>query len=254
MAHTNHTTHYNLPQFLTGDKPAWLTDVNNAYADIDTAIYNAQSDADAAQGDATQAIGDAGAALTAAAAADAKGSGAVASIESNFDPTTVYNVGQKVMYNSLLYVCTVAIVTPGPWTGSANWARITVDEQIATTNGAVSAANARIDAISATESDYIPIPTYGGAVNCYKRNNVVTIVLNSFGTVRAPEAGRGYTIASIPAKYRPQNNIWLTGTRVPGYKYDSLQGYQITSAGEISTYVYGGSEITNGNFCISYIV
>ena len=32
------------------------------------------------------------------------------------------------MYNSLLYKCHTAVVTPGAWTGSANWARITVED------------------------------------------------------------------------------------------------------------------------------
>lgn len=130
MGHTNSTTHYNLPQFLTTDKPAWLVDINGAFADIDTAINTAQSDATTAGNNATQAISDASAAATAASAADAKGAGAVASIEAAFDSTAVYAVGAKVMYNSLLYRCNVAVTTPGPWTGSANWERITVDSLI----------------------------------------------------------------------------------------------------------------------------
>lgn len=130
MSHTNSTTNYNLPQFITTDKPAWLTDVNNAYATIDTGMHAAKTAADSAQGDATQALTDAGNAATAAAAADAKGSGAVASIADTFDATTVYSVGDKVMYNSLLYICSVAVTTPGPWTGSANWNRATVENII----------------------------------------------------------------------------------------------------------------------------
>lgn len=254
MGHTNSTTYYNLPQFLTSDKPAWLTDINNAFLDIDTAVHAAQSDATTAGNNATQALSDAGAASTAAATADAKGAGALASIEAAFDSTTVYSVGQKVIYNSLLYVCSVAVVTPGPWTGSANWTRITVDDQIDTANAAIAAVDSRVDGVTTTESDYIPITTYGGAINCYKRNNVVTIALNSFGTVTTPPAGAAYTLATIPTKYRPQVNTWVSGTRVSGYKYDSLQGYQITTAGAVVTYAYGGSDITNGNFCISYIV
>lgn len=130
MGHTNSTTHYSLPQFLTSDKPAWLTDINNAMSDIDTAVYNAQSDATTAGNNATQALSDASSASTAAATADAKGAGACASIETAFDSTAVYAVGAKVMYNSLLYRCTVAVTTPGPWTGSANWERITVNSII----------------------------------------------------------------------------------------------------------------------------
>ena len=29
-----------------------------------------------------------------------------------------------------MYVCSVAVVTPGPWTGSANWTRVTVESVI----------------------------------------------------------------------------------------------------------------------------
>lgn len=137
MSHTNSTTNYNLPQFLTSDKPAWLTDVNNAFSDIDTAIYAAQSKADTAYADAGNAQTDATTAINNAAAADAKASGAIASIESTFDSTTIYPVGAKVMYNSLLYRCIVAVVTPGPWTGSDNWERINVDTLISTVDNKV---------------------------------------------------------------------------------------------------------------------
>lgn len=130
MAHTNSTTHYSLPQFVTTDKPAWLTDINGAFSAIDTAIYNAKDAADDAQADATQAGTDAGNALTTANAADAKGSGAVASIADAFDSTATYAVGAKVMYNSLLYTCSVAVTTPGAWTGSANWTRTTVKNMV----------------------------------------------------------------------------------------------------------------------------
>ena len=137
MAHTNSTTNYSLPQFIPTDKPAWLTDINGAFSDIDTGMHTAQTKADSAYNDAATAQGDATTALTNAAAADAKGSGALASIESTFDPTTIYSVGAKVIYNSLLYRCTVAVVTPGPWTGSDNWERITVDSLIATTDSKI---------------------------------------------------------------------------------------------------------------------
>lgn len=137
MSHTNSTTNYGLPQFLTGDKPAWLTDINNAFSDIDIAVFNAQTKADTAFTDAGNAQTDATTAINDAAAADAKASGAIASIEATFDPTTIYAVGAKVMYNSLLYRCIVAVVTPGPWTGSSNWERINVDSLISTTDSKI---------------------------------------------------------------------------------------------------------------------
>lgn len=137
MAHTNSTTHYALPQFVPTDKPAWLTDINGAFSDIDTAIDTAQTKADDAYTNAGLAQGDATTALTNAAAADAKGAGALASIEAAFDPTTIYSVGAKVIYNSLLYRCIVAVVTPGPWTGSDNWERINVDGLISTVDSKI---------------------------------------------------------------------------------------------------------------------
>ena len=157
MGHTNSTTNYALPQFLTTDKPAWLTDINNAFLAIDNGMDAAKDAADNAQGDATQALSDAGDALTAASAADAKGAGAVASIEAAFDSTSVYAVGAKVMYNNLLYRCTVAVTTPGPWTGSANWERITVDSIIpadaaALPLGATTPAGSTAEAIASLQS------------------------------------------------------------------------------------------------------
>lgn len=55
MSSTNHTSHYNLPQFVSSDKPAWLTDVNGAMSAIDTGIYNAKTTADTAVTDAGNA-------------------------------------------------------------------------------------------------------------------------------------------------------------------------------------------------------
>lgn len=130
MGHTNSTTNYSLPQFITTDKPAWLTDVNNAFSSIDTAIKNAADDASTASSTASTAASDASSAITAAATADAKGAGAVASIADTFDATATYDVGDKVMYNSLLYICTTAVTTPGPWTGTTNWTRTTIESLI----------------------------------------------------------------------------------------------------------------------------
>lgn len=55
MSHTNTTSNYNLPQFVGTDKPAWLTDINQAFSAIDTAIKNTSDTANTASGDATTA-------------------------------------------------------------------------------------------------------------------------------------------------------------------------------------------------------
>ena len=54
MSHTNSTANYQLPQFLGTDKPAWLTDVNQAFADIDTAMKANEVSAGQANALATQ--------------------------------------------------------------------------------------------------------------------------------------------------------------------------------------------------------
>ena len=61
------------------------------------------------------------------------------------------------MYNNLLYRCTVAVTTPGPWTGSANWERITVDSIIpadaaALPLGATTPAGSTAEAIASLQS------------------------------------------------------------------------------------------------------
>lgn len=136
MSHTNSTTNYGLPQFITTDKPAWLTDINNAFLDIDTGLNTAKTTADTAATDAGTAISDAANAQSTANGAAATASGAVASIADAFDATAIYAVGDRVMYNGLFYECTVAVVTPGPWTGAVNWTRITVEQLIDAINTA----------------------------------------------------------------------------------------------------------------------
>lgn len=39
MSSTNHTTNYNLPQYVGSDKPAWLGDINPAFSAIDSAMH-----------------------------------------------------------------------------------------------------------------------------------------------------------------------------------------------------------------------
>lgn len=44
MSATNHTTNYNLPQFIGTDIPSWLSDVNGAMATIDSSIKDVADD------------------------------------------------------------------------------------------------------------------------------------------------------------------------------------------------------------------
>lgn len=154
MAHTNSTTHYALPQFITTDKPAWLTDINNAYVAIDTGIYNAKKSGDDAQADATQALSDAGAAQATANGADGKASGAIASLSETFLDSSTYDVGDLVMYNNLLYVCHTAVTIPGAWTGASNWSRTDIDTILGTIESAI-AAKATVESGSNADGYYV---------------------------------------------------------------------------------------------------
>ena len=55
MSHTNTTPNFNLPQFVGTDKPGWLTDINQAFLNVDTAIKSAKDSAETANGSATTA-------------------------------------------------------------------------------------------------------------------------------------------------------------------------------------------------------
>ena len=150
MSHTNSTTNYGLPQFVTTDKPFWLTDVNQAYSDIDAAMKNNADAASTAGSNDIPALSDASAAATTASVADAKAAGAIASISDQFDTTSTYNVGDIVIYNNLLYKCTTAVTTPGAWTGSTNWSRITIESII---DDAVATLNTKINALTLQVGD-----------------------------------------------------------------------------------------------------
>lgn len=173
MGHTNSTTNYSLPQFVTTDKPAWLTDINNAFSAIDTGMHNAQTKANTADTNASQALLDAASASSAASAADAKGAGAIASIADTFQTTETYAVGDYVIYNSLLYVCSVAVTEPGSWTGSSNWIRATVE-------GMVSDLTSDLTAEDIPLNDSVGAPTTASAIDALKTATLTMTMEGSF--------------------------------------------------------------------------
>ena len=65
MGATNHTTYYELSQFIGTDKPAWLQDYNGDMTKIDAGIKEAKNAADDADTAASNAQGDATDALNA---------------------------------------------------------------------------------------------------------------------------------------------------------------------------------------------
>lgn len=252
MAHSNSTTNYGLPQFVSTDKPAWLTDVNTAYSDIDTGMHNAQVAADNAQSDATQALTDASAASTTATTADAKASGAVASISESFDTTATYNVGDYVVYNNLLYRCIVDVITPGSWTGSANWERTTID---AIVSDLASKTGSDIP-VSDTDSDSIaskiaPLSAFI-ATPLVKRLtcNNITKTLPASGSVSI--IGTDLTFSESTAGYTPVAIGSLYST-AQGY-FSSFDARAVGSAGTFAIIrsTSGSSQNVISNFTVLF--
>lgn len=217
MAHTNSTTNYNLPQFLPTDKPAWLVDINPAYATIDTAIKNVSDAAGAAQTDATQALSDAAGANAIATQANSKADGAIASLSEQFLDTATYTVGEYVIFNNILYVCTEPVTTPGPWTGSVNWARTSVDSIATALNSSINNLEDRtgsdihvsdsstdtIDTAIANATPKVAILT--GQINCdYSDNSTIgyrSILSEAVDLRTLPNYPTGRTIIGFIPSY-----------------------------------------------------
>lgn len=257
MSHTNSTTNYSLPQFVTTDKPAWLTDINGAMSAIDTAIKNAADAAGTAGTDAAQALIDAGNASTAASGADAKASGAISSIGNGFSTSSTYAVDDKVIYNNLLYKCIAAVTTPGAWTGSLNWSRINTADIIPdtseelpfdTSDPSVSVADmvGAVDTKASTASVGISVTAgYTLVGYCNARNNKL-IALNFMVEKSSGAWSSGWQVVGS-VEYGP------TGGAVFAPLWNISQGApigmcRIDTDGTINFYVTTGSSVrTNVN-------
>lgn len=93
MSSTNHTTNYNLSQFVGADKPAWLADYNGDMGKIDTGIHNAQTTATGADGKADANATNIGTLANLTTTAKTSLVAAVNEVDSNAD--SAYNVASS---------------------------------------------------------------------------------------------------------------------------------------------------------------
>lgn len=113
----------------------------------------------------------------------------------------------------------------------------------------------RITALETVSSDTIPIETYGGTIICKKVGRVVTIHAYEIGKTNALPTSTATTFASLPEKYRPANDIQVSGSyNLGSYDGGASQFYRIQTNGSILTYGYSGKVINNGTFIVTYIV
>lgn len=250
MAHTNSTPNYNLPQFVSSDKPAWLSDINAAYADIDTGMKRAQDAADDAQSDATQALLDASTASATATSADAKASGAIASMAATFSDTSTYSVGNYVIYNNILYKCIVAVTVPGPWSGTLNWERASI-------SSVVDDLKSEINGLTASDIDYDTNNTVADKIEDIESNlndyvKLITNILVSDVNVGANTEYNSSTpiqITNIPAGYKV---IAVCNVRCYGYYGSRFIGYAwLSGSNSLSYTIYNPTTLTTARVSLA---
>lgn len=136
MSHTNTTTNYGLPQFLSSDKPAWMADINVAFADIDSQM---KTNADAAS------------------AAQTTANDAVLNGAPGYSNLSTYAVGDVVNYLGRVYKCDIAVTTPEAF-DNAKWSYYRLSD-----------ASAQLDVIDdeigSTDISGIGDGTITGAIN-----------------------------------------------------------------------------------------
>lgn len=150
MASTNKTPNYNLPQFISTDKPSWLGDFNSAMLAIDTAIKGAADEGTSAASQANTASEAANAASEAAKAAqDAAEAatsqvGSISTIANQAQSTaTAANTKANQAYTLAETAKTAAVTAQSTASAAASAA----SNAQSTANGAASNAQQAIDKI-----------------------------------------------------------------------------------------------------------
>lgn len=169
MSYATGTTHYNLPQTVGSDKRDW-TDTNQAFSDLDTAVYGAAQGAEAATS-AIQTINSELDVIAGKQATDEENittlSGKVSTLESTTSTlgaevldvrqdlqdnieskheasatsTHAYAIGDTFYYNDILYKATAAIAIGDTIVPTVNCMGITVMSQVSAIKGDLTASD-----------------------------------------------------------------------------------------------------------------
>lgn len=148
MSHTNSTTNYGLPQFLSSDKPAWMADINVAMSDIDAQM---KLNADAASTANTDI-------------------GTIAlNFASGYSNMSTYDVGDVVVYDKRMYVCDVAVTVPEAF-DNAKWSYYRVSDASDALANVIAAENAVETLVGNTDISTIGNGTCTGAIDSINAN------------------------------------------------------------------------------------
>lgn len=175
MSHTNSTTNYALPQFLSSDKPAWMADINVAMSDIDAQMKLNEDSASAANTDnGTLSL----------------------NFASGYSNLSTYDVGDVVVYNKRMYVCDIAVTVPEAF-DNAKWSYYRVSDTADAVANVTAAENALETLVGNTDISAIGDGTVTGAIDMLNANltNLFKIVNNS---TTVTIAGDTKTTVSVP--------------------------------------------------------
>ena len=195
MASTNHTTNYNLPQYVGGDKPTYLGDFNTAMAAIDTQMKLNADNAAQAIGDSASAVSVANTANTTANTANSKADANTSSINT-ITGTTIPAV-QSTANSALLQANTNT-------TAIAN-----LDTEVDTVNTKVETVASKLNLTSFETISYTSFTkTGGGSIlggTVYTATNADGSLGKIYGQYDVKTNNSSGTI-TIPTQLRPKDN------------------------------------------------
>ena len=225
MSHTNTTPNYNLPQFVGTDKPAWLTDINQAFSAIDTAIKNTSDTANTASGNATTANTNIG------------------------DPSQLTTQNKTNLVNAINE--TVVNVTTAQQTANSATSTAT----LANTNA--NKALTEISNINLTSFNDLTVTTTNGSVNTAN----VKVAKNSdgslakiYGSIYMTGMTSTATVTISDTGLRPEEDIVINGACLAERFMSSgdasiyPQSYTIKTNGTVEISVYGQSSEAPRNY------
>ena len=225
MSHTNTTSNYNLPQFVGTDKPAWLTDINQAFSAIDTAIKNTSDTANTASGNATTANNNIG------------------------DPSQLTTQNKTNLVNAINE--TVVNVTTAQQTANSATSTAT----LANTNA--NKALTEISNINLTSFNDLTVTTTNGSVNTAN----VKVAKNSdgslakiYGSIYMTGMTSTATVTISDTGLRPEEDIVVNGACLAerfmstGDASIYPQSYTIKTNGTVEISVYGQSSEAPRNY------
>lgn len=211
MAATNHTTNYNLPQYVGTDKPTYLGDWNSTMSAIDTQMKTNADNASGALSAAQSAQTNANSALSTAQTADGKADTAISNAATA--QSTADNASS---------VATSALSTANSASSAASAAQTTANSASAS----ATLANSKADLIT-SQLNLNNITTYGtNDVTCDQGSLsacTLTLAVNDDGSLfkfYGSLTGTGVNYVSMSSSLRPETAYTINPAGIDSEGYE----------------------------------